>query len=318
MTGHKLVSVIIPNYNHAKFLDQRITSVLNQDYPAKELIILDDCSTDESVQEIGKFRLRNEVSHIVVNPVNSGSVFAQWQKGIELASGTYIWIAESDDYSDLSFLSTMVGLLEKREDTILAYSNSVRVDENGREFEQLAAPDFTTAFGPDGFADAQAFCKSRLLRSNVIPNASAVVFKKAFFHKKLLETARRFRLAGDWVFWTQLLHQPGTVAYSPLPLNKYRFHSGTVRFSKGRERRKDHLLENIRAVVINQEHIGLSEKEKQALKYGVIEKMISNWKQEQIGLDVKFLFTALSEIKKITGDVYIAFIRTIAATLKSG
>jgi len=94
------VSVIIPNYNYESYLKQRIETVLNQTYQNFEVIILDDHSSDNSRDIIETFRQNEKVTHIVYNQINSGSPFIQWVKGIELAIGKYIWIAESDDYSD--------------------------------------------------------------------------------------------------------------------------------------------------------------------------------------------------------------------------
>ena len=98
------VSVIIPNYCHARFLNQRIDSVLNQTYSDYEVIILDDCSTDNSREIIESYRNHPKISHIVYNEKNSGSTFIQWEKGFELARGEYIWIAESDYVARSTFL----------------------------------------------------------------------------------------------------------------------------------------------------------------------------------------------------------------------
>src|SRR6187431_17527 len=94
------VSVIIPNYNHADFLMQRIVSILNQTYQDFELIILDDCSSDKSREIIEHYRTHPKVSHIVYNAENSGSTFKQWKLGLDYAKGDWIWIAESDDYCE--------------------------------------------------------------------------------------------------------------------------------------------------------------------------------------------------------------------------
>ena len=107
------VSVIIPNYCHARFLNRRIDSVLNQTYDDFEVIILDDCSTDNSRDIIETYRHHPRVSHIVYNEKNSGSTFVQWDKGFELAQGQYIWIAESDDEAAPTFLEECVTQLEK-------------------------------------------------------------------------------------------------------------------------------------------------------------------------------------------------------------
>ena len=93
-----LVSVIVPNYNHARYLEQRLDSVFGQTYPNFEVIILDDSSTDNSLEIINRYKYNPHLSQIVVNKTNSGSVFKQWAKGLSLAKGEWIWIAESDDY----------------------------------------------------------------------------------------------------------------------------------------------------------------------------------------------------------------------------
>jgi len=107
------VSVIIPNYNHSKFLRKRINSVLDQTFQKFEVIILDDCSSDNSKEIIEEYRFNNKISHIVYNDINSGSTFKQWEKGIQLAIGDLIWIAESDDWCEPNFLSILVNAFSK-------------------------------------------------------------------------------------------------------------------------------------------------------------------------------------------------------------
>ncbi len=69
------VSVILPNYNHAKYLPQRIESILNQTYQNFELIILDDCSSDNSREVIERYKDNPRISKIIFNEKNSGSRF---------------------------------------------------------------------------------------------------------------------------------------------------------------------------------------------------------------------------------------------------
>lgn len=125
------VSVIVSNYNHSAYLKERIDSILNQTYQDFELIILDDCSTDNSMSIIESYRNNSHVTHVVQNEQNSGSPFLQWHKGIALAQGEYIWIAESDDAAHPQFQSTLVGQLVCHPEAVLAYSHSLWVDEKG-------------------------------------------------------------------------------------------------------------------------------------------------------------------------------------------
>ena len=108
-----LVSIIIPNYNHAQFLERRIESVLNQTYKNFEIILLDDYSNDNSVDIIRRYQQNPYVSHISLNTQNSGSPFLQWQKGVRMSSGELVWIAESDDFCENSLLETLVNEFTK-------------------------------------------------------------------------------------------------------------------------------------------------------------------------------------------------------------
>src|ERR1041384_7243968 len=100
------VSVIIPNYNHARYLRRRVESVLGQTYQDFEVILLDDGSTDDSRGIIASYEGDARVT-IAMNAANSGSVFKQWNKGVQMARGRYVWIAESDDYAGPGFLMRM-------------------------------------------------------------------------------------------------------------------------------------------------------------------------------------------------------------------
>ena len=89
------VSVIMPNYNHAPYLKERMDSILWQDYPDLEVILLDDASTDNSVSILNEYTNHPRVKTLVVNDTNSGNPFLQWQRGLQEATGEYVWIAES-------------------------------------------------------------------------------------------------------------------------------------------------------------------------------------------------------------------------------
>lgn len=99
-----LVSVIVPNYNHAPYLKERLDSIYQQTYQNIEVILLDDFSSDNSVEVLKQYaRKYPHNTRLIVNEENSGKVFRQWNKGLSLAKGELIWIAESDDYCDVNF-----------------------------------------------------------------------------------------------------------------------------------------------------------------------------------------------------------------------
>lgn len=219
-----IVSVIIPNYNHGKFLKQRIESILNQSFSDFELILLDDCSTDNSTEIIESFRSNSKVKHIIYNDSNSGNTFKQWKKGIELAKGQIVWITESDDVADSSFLKETIKLFNKSVGFI--YTQSKSIDENGVITDSWISHTNdldATLWKHDFSLNGKEFVNRYMLYKNVIPNASAVVFKKDLYYKAGgLNT--NYTLNGDWDLYTRIL-KLCNIAFVHKPLNYFRQHS---------------------------------------------------------------------------------------------
>lgn len=125
----KKVSIIVPNYNYLKYLPQRLDSVFKQTFTDYEVILLDDSSTDGSAEYLREQAICHpQVTHCVLNEKNTGNPFMQWEKGISLSRGEYIWIAESDDYCKPDFLERMVSLLDTNPDASYAMCGSNLVD----------------------------------------------------------------------------------------------------------------------------------------------------------------------------------------------
>lgn len=223
------ISVIIPNYNHEIFLRQRIESVLNQAFIPFEIIILDDCSTDNSKSIIEEYVNTFGNIKFVENATNSGSTFIQWNKGVEMAKGDFIWIAESDDVAEPEFLERMVACLHSDPQIVLAYCQSNRMNEKGeiagtwKDYtDDLDASSFNTDFAVDGTGYIERF----LIHRNTIPNASAVVFKKSVYQNTGGAPAG-IKNIGDWLTWLKVLCF-GKVAFIAEPLNNFRYHSNSV------------------------------------------------------------------------------------------
>lgn len=225
-----MVTVIIPNFNHARFLDERIRSVLNQTYQDFEVMILDDCSTDNSLEVINRYKDHPKVTQIVVNEQNSGSPFKQWQKGISMAKGELIWIAESDDSCEPTFLETLVKRCQDRE-VVLAFCRSKAIDENGKEKPNHFQDTLTEDFVMDG----TSFMKKHLAHKSCVQNISSALFRRDAA-KKIPLAYMEFRGAGDWSFAVGLAEQ-GKVAYVNLPLNSYRIYEANT---TTRERKNGH------------------------------------------------------------------------------
>jgi glycosyltransferase involved in cell wall biosynthesis len=224
------ISVIIPNYNHAQFLEQRIESILNQTFQDFEIIFLDDNSTDNSWEVFSKYATHPKISHAVVNETNSGSPFKQWNKGFSLATGEYIWIAESDDYAESTILAKLAQKLDAHPAVGLVYSQSWQVDENGSVISTMDSwtDDLDLYKWKNDYIEYGINeCANYLSVKNVIPNASAVMFRRCFM-AELRSDMENFKLCGDWLFWIEILLK-SDVAFIAEPLNFFRCHKNTAR-----------------------------------------------------------------------------------------
>lgn len=227
-----MVSIIVPNYNHAAYLKERINSILSQTYTDFELILLDDCSSDNSREILSTYKSNPKVSHVVFNAHNSGSTFVQWEKGISISKGEYIWIAESDDVAAPTFLEECMKRLHSSEDVLLAYTYSTYIDSYGAPMS--ISIDEPQKFRAPGLYNAREFCRRRMLYKNITYNASMIVFRKSAL-RFVTPFYKSFRYCGDWSFWFDLLWASGDpkansrlVAEVPLKLNKYRQHPQKV------------------------------------------------------------------------------------------
>lgn len=224
-----MISVILPNYNHAPFLKERIDSILNQTYQDFELIILDDKSPDNSKDIIEEYRNNSHISHIIYNDENSGSTFKQWKKGIDLALGEYIWIAESDDYAAPSLLQTLYDNINKEKNINISFCQSYKVDENSNIIGDCSDNTEDIAldlFSKDFILDGKEFIKKYLIKRNVIPNASAVLFRRSIF----IDTGGAdytIGFSGDWFVWLKITAM-GKIAFSSQKCNYYRRHSKSI------------------------------------------------------------------------------------------
>lgn len=220
-----VVSVIIPNYNHGLYLSSRIDSILRQSYQDFELILLDDCSSDNSRDILYSYQSNPYVAHITFNEENGGNVFRQWDKGLRLARGKYVWIAESDDYADSDFLMKTVDALEQNPDVVLAFTGSQMIDSEGRnlllDWDKFAQNvSLLTKF------ESSYFLSKKMLWNNSIYNASMVLFRKECYDKADFEY-RQFRYCGDWLFWIRVCQQ-GNVISINRKLNYFRQHENKV------------------------------------------------------------------------------------------
>ncbi len=220
--NHPLVSVIIPNYNHAPFLKERIDSVLSQTYDNIEVIILDDKSTDHSVGIINEYRHHPKVKEIVLNEENSGCTFIQWQRGFSMSEGEWIWIAESDDVAHPDFLKRLVESVSEKPDAVLALSGIQIIDEHNNKGNCLWASKTKRVIARKG----KDFIRRSLYLGNHLYNASSTIIRRSVL-SDIPGDYMRLGASGDYLFYIELAMR-GDVVEVPEALDYFRRHSSTV------------------------------------------------------------------------------------------
>jgi len=233
------VSVIVPNYNYARYLDQRLSSIFGQTFRDLEVILLDDASTDDSLAVLAPWQKRTGL-RLVTNDHNSGNAFTQWRKGVELARGKFIWIAEADDDASPCFLATLLAACSQAR-VVLAYSIPRVIDTAG---EPAFGFDYRTNYL--AYASRERWQKSYVVSgreeirealavANCLPNVSAVVFRKPA--AELLGDCQAFRCSGDWLFYL-LVADRGDIAYVHGDLAFHRRHDQSVVARDQQEKRR--------------------------------------------------------------------------------
>ena len=222
-----LVSIIVPSYNHESYLKQRIDSIIGQTFQEYEIILLDDCSVDNSATILLDYENQPQVSNIILNKTNSGSPFGMWQRGIEKAKGKYIWIAESDDFAEPIFLEQLVPVLDANEDVDLVYSDSKTIDEEGNilgfwgenKNSFFKTKRWSKNYQNNGIDEIVNY----LFYKVTINNVSAVLFRKKALLKIDFSLLVNFKNVGDlYTYGIILLNS--NIAYVSQPLNNYRLH----------------------------------------------------------------------------------------------
>lgn len=124
-----MVSVVMPVYNASRFLEEAVSSVLNQTYQNLELIMVDDCSTDRSLEIAYSFSEKDSRVKVLALSRNGGVANAR-NKGIAAAEGKYIALLDSDDFWESAKLEKQIALME-RASADISYCSFDLVNEQG-------------------------------------------------------------------------------------------------------------------------------------------------------------------------------------------
>ena len=211
------ISVLIPTYNYARYLPEAIESVLMQDFAEFELLISDDCSTDDSAEVIARYAAKDSRIRFQIHRARLGMV-QNWNWCLSEARGEYIKFLFGDDkLASRQALTKLLGLMESNIPAALAASARYLI---GADSEVLELWD---DFGKPGrHKGTEVICQCLDEDRNLVGEPSAALFRKR-------DAARgfnlRYRQLVDLELWFHLLEQ-GDFIYTPEPLCCFRKHAG--------------------------------------------------------------------------------------------
>ncbi len=203
------VSVIIPTYNHARYVGEAIQSALAQDYDDLEIIVIDDGSTDNTRQVVAQFDHR--VRYIWQE--NKGLSGAR-NTGIHAARGDYIALLDADDCWLPAFLSSVVARLEADNGLGAVHSGFYFVDGQGKPLPQIEV---------STVPDDQMY--DRLLDGEFFVPAAVLVRRKCFERVGLFDET--LRASEDWDMWLRVAREFRFGGISQ-PLLHYRIHGNNM------------------------------------------------------------------------------------------
>ena len=210
-----LVSIVIPAYNLGRYVGDTIESILNQDYPNIELIVLDDGSTDNTVDVLKKYagRIYAE-SHANMGQVDT------LNKGWDLAKGDILGWIGADDALLPKAVSTAVACLAANPDVVLTYCDFNLIDANSKAIRRVRTPDFSY--------------------QDMLVNVICPPGPGAFFRRSAAEATgawdNTLKIMLDYDYWLRL-GLLGPFQRIPEVLALYRIHLGQETFSKMDERK---------------------------------------------------------------------------------
>lgn len=230
------VGVVVPNYNYARYLPGRLSSIMAQGELVGRLIFLDDASTDDSMVVAEPLLARFSCPVTVLrNAVNSGSVFRQWARGLERADTPLLWIAEADDGAEPGMLEALARRLAEDEAAVFAFSDSVGVGPDDTVVAE-STKTHASALGDhvldrDVTLSGMDFLRRCLCPRNLVVSASAVLWRTQALRaalERLGDMIDRWRVAGDWRIYAEAAASGGPVHYDARPFNRHRRHGASV------------------------------------------------------------------------------------------
>ncbi|SHF71270.1 hypothetical protein SAMN05444483_102138 [Salegentibacter echinorum] len=208
-----LVSVIMPAFNAAGFIEAAVTSVISQSYSNWELFIIEDASNDKTFQIIETLSTEDARIKILRNNENCGAGVSR-NKGIKAARGDYIAFLDADDLWKPKKLEIQLKIMQEQSAAV-CFSSYVQIDEQGTSRHELieALPVLTY---------------KKLLKSNYLGNLTGI-----YNVEKIGKIyAPNIRKRQDWALWLEALKKDGAAIGVQQPLAEYRVRKGSISRNK--------------------------------------------------------------------------------------
>jgi len=208
---NKKVSIIIPTYNGAKYIKETIDSCLNQSYKNIEIIVVDDCSSDSTVDILKSYENR---IHLTINKTNQGIVKNLNNMTLGLESEYFIFLGH-DDILPTNHIEIMIG--EFDDDTIAVHCNSMGIDGNGNETKLIRSDDIQITKTKN--------CMFELSIDNFI--SSCGMLHRTDIFQKLNGWDDEYKQYGEWLYYIREL-EFGNIKYTTKTKAFYRRHETNI------------------------------------------------------------------------------------------
>lgn len=218
-----LVSICIPNYNYGLYVGKAIQSAINQSYENVEIVVIDNASTDNSIEVINSFKQNNKVK-IFENTENIGAL-RNFNKSFELSKGDYVVFLSSDDMLKPKFVEKCVQVFEKY-DVGMVGTEMALIDKDDNILGEYI-PFYDDNYIIPGIKQAKVFLMGNCFGSNQVLIERSVLEKVGLFDG-------RFGAASDWHLWFRICLQ-SDIAYLKEQLTTLRLHGNNQTLYHGRK-----------------------------------------------------------------------------------
>lgn len=214
------VSIVMPCYNHARYLKESIEGILGQSYENFEFIIIEDCSTDNSVEIIKSYANLDNRIFAIFHDVNKGAGKSR-NDGIDISAGQFIAFCDSDDIWEKDKLKVQISYFRRFPEHGFIHSDSIIIDEKSVPTGRL----FSSTYQKGKRLSGDLFCE--LCIGNFINTQTAIMRRVCLDDGGLFEEG----YLEDWIYWVKIAKKHSFL-YINEPLARYRVHNESTALNK--------------------------------------------------------------------------------------